>query len=147
MKVFNHLNGLPTNTIYDLAVSKKGYLYLATDYGIYNFNGKEFKILPLFECKATTFTDLCFDYKGRLWTRNFSNEIFCLERDTLRLMTHYFSDRSDDLSISRLLTAEQGVYINDQLRVIRLDLKTMRTTDVVTAKDFDRPQALATNYC
>ena len=141
MKVFNHLNGLPTNTIYDLAVSKKGYLYLATDYGIYNFNGKEFKILPLFECKATTFTDLCFDYKGRLWTRNFSNEIFCLERDTLRLMTHYFSDRSDDLSISRLLTAEQGVYINDQLRVIRLDLKTMRTTDVVTAKDFDRPTA------
>jgi ligand-binding sensor domain-containing protein/two-component sensor histidine kinase len=141
MKVFNHLNGLPTNTIYDLAVSKKGYIYLATDYGIYSFNGKEFKMLPLFECKATTFTDLCFDYKGRLWTRNFSNEIFCLERDTLRLMTPYFSANSDNLSISRLLTADQGVYINDQLRVIRLDLKTMRTADVVTAKDFAQPTA------
>lgn len=141
MKVFNHLNGLPTNTIYDLAVSKRGYLYLATDYGIYSFNGKEFKMIPLLECKATTFTDLCFDYKGRLWTRNFSNEIFCLERDTLRLMTHYFSARSDDLSISRLLTADKGVYINDQLRVIRLDLKTLETADVVTAKDFAQPTA------
>jgi ligand-binding sensor domain-containing protein len=138
MKVFNHLNGLPTNTIYDIAASKKGYLYLATDYGIYSFNGREFKMLPLFECKATTFTDLCFDYKGRLWTRNFSNEIFCLERDTLRLMTRYFSKDSDNLSISRLLAADQGVYINDQLRVIRLDLKTMKTRDVVEPKEFER---------
>lgn len=138
-KIYNHTDGLPSNIVYDVATDVRGYLYVGTDCGVYTFNGRRFKEVPLGECKATTFTDLQFDHRGRLWVRNFSHEIFCLLNDTLQPMTHHFAEFSDSISISRLICRDSSVYINNKLNVYRLNIETFEKEHVVKSTDFLNP--------
>lgn len=44
-KTWNNHNGLPQNTVFDMATDTDGYLWIATEEGLASFNGNDFKII------------------------------------------------------------------------------------------------------
>ncbi len=80
---FDHRRGLPTPVIYDLEQDQKGYIYLGTEKGLLRFNGYSFTQIPLRNSRTASVTGIFIDHNGRLWCRNFSNQIFYWENDTM----------------------------------------------------------------
>ena len=77
-KEINHYFGLPSMHIYDLHVSKSGLLFLGTDNGLYSYDGIKFKSYKFKHNLANTVDRIQEDEAGRIWCKNFSNQIFVL---------------------------------------------------------------------
>lgn len=71
-------DGLPTQVIYDLYVSKNGFLYLATDKGLIVFDGVRYEIFPFKSTLAISINSIQEDENGNIWCKNFSNQVFSL---------------------------------------------------------------------
>jgi ligand-binding sensor domain-containing protein len=82
-KEINHYFGLPSMHIYDLHVSKSGLLFLGTDNGLYSYDGIKFKSYKFKHNLANTVDRIQEDESGRIWCKNFSNQIFVLLGDEL----------------------------------------------------------------
>jgi len=83
--------GLPSNTIYDLYQSSTKYLWAATDGGLCRFNGYSFTTYHNQEQKGNAVSGIREDTQGRIWVRNFQQQLFYLEADSL----HYFEELED----------------------------------------------------
>lgn len=79
----NTEKGLPTDLVFDLANDKNGLIYLGTQYGLYSFNGIEFKNIPFVKHKSNSITSIVFTDNNNLWCRNFSEQIFYYKNDTM----------------------------------------------------------------
>ncbi|UJP64629.1 sensor histidine kinase [Mongoliitalea daihaiensis] len=86
IRPLSFLEGLPTQTIYDIHQDPKGYLYLGTDIGVYKYNGQSFSKLPTPESWDNNFDNLFHDESGVIWVKNFANQIFKEENGALRLI-------------------------------------------------------------
>ncbi|MGY6560563.1 MAG: sensor histidine kinase [Luteibaculaceae bacterium] len=79
-------NFLPSNTVYDLAFHpEQKDMYLGTKLGLYQYNGFTFNKIPGINQNSFSVTALNFDNNNRLWAINFANQVFYLEKDTLRV--------------------------------------------------------------
>lgn len=70
---WNEENGLPSNDISDLLISKQGFLWIGTEFGLARFDGAEIKnynLLNTPEIKANKVLDLYEDKNGSLWFAN-----------------------------------------------------------------------------
>lgn len=81
---FNYPAQLPTQVIYDMHSDSKGYLWLATDKGLYRFNGRNFTEIPFDKTSLKSLSYLQEDPQGNIWCMNFYKEVFCYRNDTLR---------------------------------------------------------------
>lgn len=68
--------GLPSNTIYSLIQAQSGVIWLATESGIFQYDGVAFERLEVPASKARSVAMLHEDQFGRIWFQNFSNQIF-----------------------------------------------------------------------
>lgn len=84
LRKLGYNEGLPTQVIYDLFVSKEGYLYMGTEIGLIRYNGIEFIRIPITGNLGNSVNILQEDGDGNLWCMNFSNQLFKLENDTLK---------------------------------------------------------------
>lgn len=75
--------GLKTQVIYDLFIDDKGLLYLGTDQGLMSYNGTFFKPYGFKNSLSPAIDQLQLDGQGKLWCKNFSDQIFYFEKDTL----------------------------------------------------------------
>lgn len=80
------LEGLPTQTIYDIHQGPKGYIYLGTDIGVFRYNGQTFMKIPTPESWDNNFDNLLHDEEGKLWVKNFANQIFKEENGVLKVI-------------------------------------------------------------
>jgi ligand-binding sensor domain-containing protein len=71
-------------SIFDLYISKKGQLYLGTDKGLVSYNGVFFKNFAFKDNLALSLNRVQEDSNGTIWCKNFSNQVFYLENDTLK---------------------------------------------------------------
>jgi ligand-binding sensor domain-containing protein len=85
LRKISFLEGLPSQTIYDMFSSKKGMLFLGTNKGLVKFNGAEFTIIDLKGKHAKSINNICENEEGTIWCKNFSNQVFYLDNDTLRV--------------------------------------------------------------
>ncbi|MDP2037507.1 MAG: two-component regulator propeller domain-containing protein [Ignavibacteria bacterium] len=70
---WNEDSGLPSNDISDLLISKQGFLWIGTEFGLARFDGAEIKnynLLNTPEIKANKVLDLYEDKNGSLWFAN-----------------------------------------------------------------------------
>ncbi|OGV07170.1 MAG: hypothetical protein A2499_06220 [Stygiobacter sp. RIFOXYC12_FULL_38_8] len=70
---WNEDSGLPSNDISDLLISKQGFLWIGTEFGLARFDGAEIKnynLLNTPEIKANKVLDLYEDKSGSLWFAN-----------------------------------------------------------------------------
>ncbi len=83
LREFPKLNREVNQSIYDMYVDDKGLLFLGTSLGLFSFNGVEVKPYSFKSNLSFSVDNILQSDDGRVWCKNFSNEIFYLERDTL----------------------------------------------------------------
>lgn len=81
----NRENGLPDKRVYDMTEDSLGYIWLASNSGLYRYDGKEYKKFTNVQQKGRSVFELKFDYKGRLWCSNVNGQFFYVENDSLHL--------------------------------------------------------------
>ena len=77
------LEGLPSDVVYDLFVDKKGLLYLGTDKGLVTYNGVHFDQLDSPESLGNSISSLQQDHWGKIWCKNFANQLFFVQKNKL----------------------------------------------------------------
>ena len=78
------LEGLPTQTIFDMHVSSSGLLYFGTNKGLISFDGARFEEYGFGNNLGISVYRIQQDDDGTLWCMNFSNQVFYLEENLLK---------------------------------------------------------------
>lgn len=81
-KQYNQLNGLLSNTIYDIRQDQKGYIWVATDLGLVRFDGNKFKEYPIIGNKSSSISNILF-VDNETWVQNFNGQFFKTLQDKL----------------------------------------------------------------
>ena len=76
LRKISFLEGLPSDVIYDMYVSKNGLLYLGTDKGLVSYDGIHFTLFPFDENLSNSVNSIQEDEKGVIYCKNFSNQIY-----------------------------------------------------------------------
>lgn len=85
IRKISFLEGLPSDVIYDMYVSKKGLLYLGTDKGLVSYDGVHFTLYPFDENLSNSVNSIQEDENGVIYCKNFSNQIYFLFNERLSL--------------------------------------------------------------
>ncbi|TAF32289.1 MAG: hypothetical protein EAZ57_09315 [Cytophagales bacterium] len=94
---------LPSNTIYDIFQDSKGYIWLGTDGGLYRYDGVKFVRFLIKTTLGRSVTNIQEDRTGRIWMRNFSNEVFYIDHDSvkkLNLLEKYVGGAGNNLQMT-----------------------------------------------
>ena len=123
------LEGLTSDVVYDLFVDKGGLLYLGTDKGLMTYNGVHFKQVEMPNSFGNSVNSIQQDYKGKIWCKNFANQLFYLQNDKLivdekvnsllNLMDANLIDYRVGKEKMYLLTQE-GIYTYTQSKIKRI---------------------------
>jgi ligand-binding sensor domain-containing protein len=79
-------DGLPSLEVYDLYQDTKGYMWIGTDKGVCKYDGTKFSYYQNKKELSEALSGIQEGPKGRIWMRNFKDQIFYVEDDSL----HYF---------------------------------------------------------
>ena len=85
IRKISFLEGLPSDVIYDMYVSKKGLLYLGTDKGLVSYDGVHFTLYPFDENLSNSVNSIQEDENGIIYCKNFSNQIYYLYNEQLNI--------------------------------------------------------------
>lgn len=85
LRKISFLEGLPSDVIYDLYVSKSGLLYLGTEKGLVSYDGVHFISYPFDDNLSNSVNSIQEDSNGVIYCKNFSNQIYYLSDKQLRL--------------------------------------------------------------
>ncbi|MBL4648910.1 MAG: hypothetical protein JKY03_04205, partial [Aureispira sp.] len=105
-------DGLPSLEVYDLYQDSKGYMWIGTDKGLCKYNGNEFFYYQNKEELSEALSGIQEDPEGRIWVRNFKDQIFYVEKDSL----HYF-EMPQKITIQDFLVDTKGsIWIIDRTK-------------------------------
>lgn len=81
-RVINNLNGLPSNTVYDILQDEKGFIWVTHNKGMSRYDGKTFINIKgkAIEGKALSNLIQC---KNKIWCQDFGGKFYQLEGDSL----------------------------------------------------------------
>ncbi len=83
---FRHLTskeGLPGSTVYSITQDSSGYIWMGTENGICRFDGVRFRKYSTPSDRSISANDLTYNGGSRIYFKNFSNQFFCLENDSI----------------------------------------------------------------
>lgn len=72
-------NGLPSNAVYSILEDKKGFIWIACDEGLYQYDGVRFQQFRERDQTSFSGSNLLEDKLGRIWYQNFDGKIFYVE--------------------------------------------------------------------
>lgn len=76
-------NGLPSNTVYNIAQDAKGYIWIANDRGLCRYDGVTFKAYKANMLQGRSLTNL-MQSAGSIWAQDFTGNFYTPEADSLR---------------------------------------------------------------
>lgn len=144
--------GLPTPTIFDLFVSGEGYLYMGTEIGLVRFNGISFSVLPVVDNFGRAMSSIQQSSDGTIWCKNFTNQIFFLENDTLQAAEQINSEIIKSGQLKEFIVLQNGTYFltektlflksknNKITKVLALDETKVKNSFIDLAFDHSRKQ-------
>jgi sensor histidine kinase YesM len=80
----NNQNGLPSNTVFDIAQDKQGFIWIAHDKGLSKFDGRKFLHFSAKGQQGKSLSNINF-YKSQTWVQDFSGNFYRTEKDSLIL--------------------------------------------------------------
>ncbi|MFK7953728.1 MAG: histidine kinase [Ekhidna sp.] len=83
---FRHItakDGLPNSTIYSITQDNLGFVWMGTENGLCRFDGVNFERYETPSDRSISADDLIFDGDNRIYFKNFSNQLFYYENDTV----------------------------------------------------------------
>lgn len=120
----NYPAQLPTQVIYDMLSDKSGYLWLATDKGLFRFNGRSFTQIPFNKTSLQAVSYLQQDPQGTIWCMNFYKEIFYYKNDTLYNFTAPNAQLKTAGSVLNFVVTRNDVWIASLSTLFQFNKKT-----------------------
>lgn len=107
----------PTKEIYNLLVDKRGFLWIASDFGVSRFDGINYTHYSHPSQISLGCTNLLEDSYGRIWFTNFNGQIFYIDHETVTLEKSY--DYKKERNFPRmalfhnqlLATSDKGLFV------------------------------------
>lgn len=84
LRNINTKQGLPHNIVYSIVQDSLGYIWMGTEAGLCRFDGTHFKTYQMPSERAITADELVYDGDKRIYFKNFSDQLFFIENDTIR---------------------------------------------------------------
>ncbi len=82
-------NGLPSSEVFQVVQDHKGYIWIATNHGVVQFDGYKFKPFTIFEgLPENTILEIFEDYQNRLWFVSLSGKLSWYENDSIHIYPH-----------------------------------------------------------
>lgn len=104
-------DGLPSNEVYSIVQDDFGYIWIGCDAGLFRYDGFNFKPYINSKQNGRSISFLQLDKKGRLWCKNFSGQIYRVEKDSLFIVKD-FSEKSSSTP-QFTLDDECKLYVNN----------------------------------
>lgn len=133
---FTYPAQLPTQVIYDMLVDNKGYIWLATDKGLFRFNGRSFAKIPFDNTSMQSVSYLQKDPEGNIWCMNFYKELFTIKNDTLR--NYYFNDKRilNESVIVNYVATKKHIWLASLENLYQIDKATGKTIKRVYSPEY-----------
>lgn len=125
--VYYHLDeeiGLPSTQIYSMVQDDMGFLWFASEEGLYRYNGKEFKHFDNPDKKGISVFNLRLDQKGRVWCTNLFGEFYYVENQQLNFFYDVVNEFQLPESIYEFDFLEDRLLIFGKATEIQVDLLT-----------------------
>ncbi|WP_293300192.1 histidine kinase [Pedobacter sp. UBA4863] len=81
--ILEQRNGLPSNYVYDVFEDHNGFVWMATEQGLYRYDGFEYKLYASEMQSTLAGSGIQQDVFGRIWYENFDGYLFYLENGRL----------------------------------------------------------------
>jgi hypothetical protein len=122
-RVLNNLNGLPSNTIYDIMQDTAGYIWVTHNKGLSRYDGKVFLNIKSKAVEGKALSNL-IQYKTKLWCQDFGGKFYRLDADSL---IEEKSIRSSNIFVSAALSKQHQIvtFSNDSTMVFDIENNTM----------------------
>ncbi len=121
---FNAQVKLPTQVIYDMLADSKGYIWLATDKGLYRFNGSRFTEIPFDKTSLKSISYLQQDPAGNIWCMNFYKELFYFKNDTLHKFNLKNPEKFTNATFLNLVVTTNDIWIGTFEELYQINKKT-----------------------
>lgn len=82
--ILNTNNGLPSNNVYQVFQDKTGFIWLATEEGLFRFDGMQYLSYHKTEQSALAGSNIQQDITGRIWYQNFDGFCYYTKGDSLK---------------------------------------------------------------
>lgn len=131
VRKLNYPEQLPTQVVYDMLSDSKGYIWLATDLGLFKSNGKNFTPVPFDNTTLKSVSYLQEDPGGMIWCMNFYNQLFAVKDDTLR---RFVMDSSIMKDASTFLTVNVGrndIWFRSFNNIFKVDKASRKVLNVI----------------
>lgn len=119
----NQKNGLPDIEFYDILEDRNGYVWLASDSGLYRYDGTEYKYFSHPFKKGLSVFNLKLDDSGKLWCNNISGQFFYVDKEELKIAL----DISDKIKQQQLpyfeIFNKNELYVSSDKGLLVYDLK------------------------
>lgn len=142
---FTYPAQLPTQVIYDMLADNKGYIWLATDKGLFRFNGRAFTKIPFDKTSMQSVSYLQKDPEGNIWCMNFYKELFTIKNDTLR--NYYFNDKRivNESVIVNYAATKKHIWLASLENLYQIDKATGKTIKRIYSPEYLGINSIAKN--
>jgi ligand-binding sensor domain-containing protein len=123
VRPINYPYQIGSKTIYDVFADSKGQIWLGTEKGLFRFNGKYARPIVYAQTKQNDITHLTEDKEGKIWGMNFANEVFFLQKDTLRKF-HFPNDFVPNGNLIKFVLSENHLWLLTAKQLTALHLQS-----------------------
>ena len=117
-------DGLPDNEFYNVLEDSKGYIWLASNSGLYRYDGKTYTQYTNPEKRGLSVFELFEDNQGRIWCTNVSGQFFYIENN--KLIT--FIDLKAQLKgqLGTYIIKDNTLFVTTHSSIYLIDLSTKK---------------------
>jgi signal transduction histidine kinase/ligand-binding sensor domain-containing protein len=111
------ITGLPSKIINDLHVDRLGFIWIASDLGVYRFDGIDFTPFSHEKQASLSAVRLIEDGQGKMWFQNSVGQVFYIKDDETHFLDSYNGRKEPnlpDLALykdSLVATSDHGLYL------------------------------------
>ncbi len=128
---FQQVTNAPCNSIFDVYIDRKGFVWIGHELGLSRFDGMSFTSYHHPLQSSLAMSNLSEDSKGRLWSMNFDGQLFYIEHDRM----HLFQDYKPDLNLSTFVIVNDELLAKSSKGLFVLDLNTNKTKVITSFAD------------
>lgn len=125
---------LPDITFYDIIEDSKGFVWLASNKGLFKYDGQEFQKYDNENKKGLAVFDLNEDKEGKIWCTNISGQVYFTEKSDLVS----FIDIGKELKfqLGKMILQEEHIYVFTPFKILKVDKKTKTISEIITSTEF-----------
>jgi two-component sensor histidine kinase len=129
--------GLPSNTVYDIFLDSRGFLWVATENGLARYNGHRFTRYENSRIRSRSISGLFEDKLGRIWCHNFFGEILFVENDSLKKLDAW--EGRYKLGFPAISNLKDSLLISTPSQIFSYQLRTQTWRELFLTGHNSRP--------